>query len=105
MAREYPTRRDVIAALEKILDKDFDVLIKQVEESLQADEKARSGLKNFDMQNGTLRLYNELQQKIKVNTIVKINQLKAFYDFFTGKSTTFQGRSFVRRDKDNNGGK
>lgn len=87
----------VIAALSSIEEKDFELLVKSVESAIDEEEKAKETYKGFDATRGTLASYRTAEQKWKIACMQRLLKLTAFFDLFTGKSSTYNGRSFVRR--------
>ena len=90
-------KETVIAALSSIEEKDFDTLIRSVESAIEEDKKANEAYKGFDPTRGTLASYRAAEQKWKIAYLQRLLKLTAFFDLFTGKSATYNGRSFVRR--------
>ena len=90
-------KEQVIAVLSTIEEKDFEVLIKGVEDACLEEEKAKSDYRGFDITRGTVAQYRQAEQKWKIAHLQRSLKLTAFFDFFTGKSPHYNGRSFVRR--------
>ena len=90
-------KETVVEFLNSMEEKDFDALLKSVESSIQEEKKAKEAYKDFDATRGTLAMYRGAEQKWKFAYLQCLLKLTAFFELFTGKSSTYNGRSFVRR--------
>ena len=92
-------KEDVLLLLQNVTDKDFATLLQAVDASTAKEEKARNEYKNANLSRITVQQYHDAELRWKVAHQKRLTDLTAFFDFFSGRSKTFNGRSFARRQK------
>ena len=92
-------REELIDILQKMQEKDFATLIQTVETAQANEEKARIEFKNANPARVTLQQYRDSEMRWRLAYQKRLTDLTSFFEFFTGKSKQFNGRSFVRRPK------
>lgn len=87
----------VIAVLEELQEKDFEALMQSVDTAIEDEEKAKVAYQKLNPATCTVQQKEDLLRRWRLATVTKTAKLTSFYEFMTGKSKHYNGRTFNRR--------